>query len=142
MEQDIETDSPRNDPPRNDPPHNDPGQGDLGPDKDTKQWAMILHLSVLAGLIVPFAGLIAPIVIFILKKDALPGLVPHGYVVFNWLISALIYAIVSAILVIILIGFLGLIAVAVLSIVFPIIGAIKASEGEVWPYPLSIKFFK
>ncbi|SRR6056297_164585 len=111
-------------------------------DKQLKQWAMILHLSVLAGLIVPFAGLLAPIIIFILKKEELPGLIPHGYVVFNWMISALIYAIVSAILVLILIGFLGLLAVAVLSIVFPIIGAIKASEGEVWPYPLSIKFFK
>jgi len=113
-----------------------------GDDKNLKQWAMILHLSVLAGLIVPFAGLLAPIIIFILKKEELPGLVPHGYVIFNWMISAFIYAIVSAILMLILIGFLGLIAVAVLSIVFPIIGAIKASEGEVWPYPLSIKFFK
>ncbi|AKS42937.1 DUF4870 domain-containing protein [Wenzhouxiangella marina] len=115
---------------------------EVSQDKDTNQWAMILHLSLLAGLIVPFAGLIAPIIIYIMKKDSMPGIVPHGYVVFNWMISAFIYAIVSAILMVILIGILGLIAVAIASIVFPIIGAIKASEGEVWPYPLSIKFFK
>jgi uncharacterized protein len=115
---------------------------EVGQDKETNTWAMILHLSLLAGLIVPFAGLIAPIVIFFIKKDSLPGIVPHGYVVFNWMISAFIYAIVSAILVFIVIGILGLIAVAILSIVFPIIGGIKASDGEVWPYPLSIKFFK
>lgn len=111
-------------------------------DKETNTWAMILHLSLLAGLIVPFAGLIAPIVIFFIKKDELPGIVPHGHAVFNWMISALIYAIVSAILVIIVVGLLGLLAVAILSIIFPIIGGIKASDGEVWPYPLSIKFFK
>jgi len=110
--------------------------------KDLKQWAMILHLSVLAGLVVPFAGLLAPIIIFILKKEEMPGLVPHGYVIFNWLISALIYSVVCAILTIVLVGLLGFIALAILCIVFPIIGAIKASEGEVWPYPLSIKFFK
>jgi uncharacterized Tic20 family protein len=111
-------------------------------DKDTNQWAMILHLSVLAGFVVPIAGLLAPIVVFILKKDDLPGIVPHGYVIFNWLISAFIYSIVCAILTIVVIGLLGFLALAVLCIVFPIIGAIKASEGEVWPYPLSIKFFK
>lgn len=112
------------------------------PEKDTNTWALILHLSVLSGLIVPMAGLIVPVVIFLLKKDQLAGLVPHGYVVFNWMISALIYAVISLILMIIVIGIVPLILVAILSLVFPIIGAIKASEGEVWPYPLSIQFFK
>jgi uncharacterized protein len=113
-----------------------------GPDQETKTWAMILHLSLLSGLVVPMAGLIVPIIIYVIKKDSLPGLAPHGNVVFNWMISAVIYAIVSFILIFILVGFLTLFAVAVLSIVFPIIGAIKASEGEVWPYPLSIPIFK
>jgi len=111
-------------------------------DKETKTWAMILHLSLLSGLVVPMAGLIVPIIIYVIKKDSLPGLAPHANVVFNWMISAVIYAIVSIALMIIVVGFLTLFAVAVLSIVFPIIGAIKASEGEVWPYPLSIPIFK
>ena len=113
-----------------------------GQDKDTNQWSMILHLSVLAGFVVPIAGLLAPIVIFILKKDDLPGIVPHAYVIFNWLISAIIYAVVSFILTFVGIGILMLGILAIMSLVFPIIGAIKASEGTVWPYPLSIKFFK
>jgi len=111
-------------------------------DKETNTWAMILHLSLLSGLVIPMAGLIVPIVIYVIKKDDLPGLTAHGNVVFNWMISAVIYAIVSFILIFVLIGFLTLFAVAILSIVFPIIGAIKASEGEVWPYPLSIPIFK
>ena len=111
-------------------------------DKDTNTWALILHLSVLSGLIIPMAGLIVPVVIFILKKDQLPGLTPHGHVVFNWLISVLIYAVISIILLIIGIGALLLAVLAILSLVFPIIGAVKASEGQVWVYPLSIKFFK
>ncbi|TVS10722.1 MAG: DUF4870 domain-containing protein [Wenzhouxiangella sp.] len=112
------------------------------PDKETRTWALILHLSVLSGLIVPMAGLIVPVVIFILKKDQIPGLTPHGYVVFNWMISVLIYALVSFILIFIGIGVLLILVLAILSLVFPIIGAVKASEGEVWSYPLSIKFFK
>lgn len=111
-------------------------------DSETRNWAMVLHLSLLSGLVVPLAGLIVPIVIYIVKKDALPGLVPHGHVVFNWMISAILYAIISTVLILVGIGVLLLAALAIVSIVFPIIGGVKASEGEVWPYPLSIPVFK
>ncbi len=111
-------------------------------DKETNTWALVLHLSLLAGLVVAMAGLIVPVVIYLLKKDQLPGLRPHAYVVFNWIISFIIYVVISAILTIVVIGFFMLAVLAVLGLVFPIIGAIKASEGEVWPYPLSIQFFK
>lgn len=111
-------------------------------DSETRNWAMVLHLSLLSGLVVPLAGLIVPIVIYVVKKDALPGLVPHGHVVFNWMISAILYAIISTVLILVGIGVLLLAALAIVSIVFPIIGGVKASEGEVWPYPLSIPVFK
>ena len=111
-------------------------------DSETRNWAMALHLSLLSGLVVPLAGLIVPVVIYILKKDSLPGLVPHGHVVFNWIVSALIYAVISLVLVVVGIGVLLLAALAILSIIFPIIGGVKATEGEVWSYPLSIKIFK
>lgn len=114
----------------------------LGSDKELRTWTIILHLSVLSGLVVPMAGLIVPVVIYLLKKEQMPELTPHAHVVFNWLISAIIYAVVSFILMVIGIGVLMLGVLAILSLIFPIIGAIKASEGTVWPYPLSIKFFK
>ncbi|TVQ29252.1 MAG: DUF4870 domain-containing protein [Wenzhouxiangella sp.] len=122
-----------------------PGPGrDL--ERETRNWATILHLSVLAGLVIAFAGLLAPVVIYLVKRDELPGLEPHSKVVFNWVISAIIYFAVGLILTVTLVGaILGIplmLAVGVLSIVFPIIGGIKASEGEVWPYPLSIPIFK
>lgn len=121
--------------------HGIPEQESIGTDGETRNWAMVLHLSLLAGLVVPLAGLVVPIVIYVLKKESLPGLVPHGHVVFNWMISALIYAIVSTILVLVGIGILLLAALGIVYIIFPIIGGIKASEGEVWPYPLSIRVF-
>lgn len=111
-------------------------------DSETRNWAMVLHLSLLSGLVVPLAGLIVPIVIYVVKKDALPGLVPHGHVVFNWMISAILYGIVSVLLILVGIGVLLLVVLAIVSIIFPIIGGVKATEGEVWPYPLSIPVFK
>jgi uncharacterized Tic20 family protein len=83
-----------------------------------------------------------PIVIWQTQKDKMPALDAHGKMVVNWLISSFIYFVVSAILTLVLIGVLGIIAVGIMSIVFPIIGAIKANNGELWEYPLTIKFLK
>jgi uncharacterized protein len=108
--------------------------------QQSRQWAMILHFSLLAGLIVPLAGFVAPIIIWQVKKAELPALDIHGKIVLNWLISSLIYAVISLILIVVLIGIPLLILLGVLSVVFPIIGGIKANNGEEWKYPLSIRF--
>jgi uncharacterized Tic20 family protein len=110
--------------------------------REVGQWALFLHLSQFAGYIVPFAGWIAPILIWQLKKAEMPALDAHGKVVANWIISAIIYCAVSIILVFVVVGLPLLILVLVLGIIFPIIGAIKAGDGIVWKYPLSIPFFK
>src|SRR5712691_916577 len=62
-------------------------------EQQTRQWALFLHLSLLAGFLVPFAGLIAPIVIWQLKKADLPGLDVHGKNALNWIISTILYAV-------------------------------------------------
>src|SRR5687768_4579326 len=54
--------------------------------RETNQWAMFLHLSLLAGFVVPLAGLVAPIVIWQIKKTELPEIDIHGKIVMNWII--------------------------------------------------------
>jgi uncharacterized protein len=109
-------------------------------ERQTRQWAMILHLSLLAGYVVPLGGLVVPIFIWLLKKNELPGIDAHGKVVVNWIISLLIYGIVSGFLCVVLIGIPLLITLGILHLVFPIIGGVKAMNGEVWRYPLSMSF--
>lgn len=111
-------------------------------ERDANMWAMFLHLSLLAGFVVPFGGLIAPIIIWQVKKKDIPSIDEHGKVVVNWLISAIIYAVVSTILVILVVGIFLLIVLGILSVIFPIIGGIKANNGELWKYPLTINFIK
>lgn len=109
---------------------------------EQKQTGMFLHLSQLAGLIIPFAGIVVPIVIWQTQKEKIPALDAHGKMVANWMISAVIYSVISVILMFVLIGFLTILAVMLMAMVFPIIGAIKANNGELWDYPLTIKFLK
>jgi uncharacterized Tic20 family protein len=111
-------------------------------DRMARQWAMILHLSTLAGFIAVGAGFIAPIVIWQIKKTDYPELDPHGKNVANWLLSYVIYVAVCSVLVLAFVGFFLLLILGVLGIIFPIVAAVKANNGEVWKYPLSISFFK
>ncbi len=104
------------------------------------QWAMWLHISQFAGVIVPIAGLVVPIIIWQLKKDSVPGLDAHGKVIANWLISSFIYGFVCGLLMCVYIGFLFFPILICIGILFPIIGAVKANNGELWNYPLTLRF--
>ncbi len=109
---------------------------------DQRQMGLFLHLSQLASVIVPVAGIIAPILIWQLQKDKMPEIDAHGKMVANWMISSLIYSVVSIILMLVLVGFLTFLALIIMALVFPIVGAIKANNGQLWEYPLTIKFLK
>jgi hypothetical protein len=66
-----------------------------------------------------------------------------GKNVCNWIISELIYGAVGGVLCLACgIGLLILIPLGIIAIIFPIIGGIKANNGEVWTYPLSLNLIK
>lgn len=106
----------------------------------TKWWTVGLHLSQFAGYAVPFAGFVVPIVIWQVAKADHPELDEHGRTVANWIISHLLYIVASALLSFVGVGIPLLIVLGILGIVFPIIGAIRASQGVCWSYPLTIQF--
>lgn len=108
---------------------------------DPNMWGMFIHLSQLCGFIVPVAGLVAPIVIWQVKKNDSEIIDRHGRIVVNWVITELILGIIFTLLCFILIGFPLLFALMVVGIIFPIVGAVKANNGEVWRYPCSYEFF-
>lgn len=109
---------------------------------ELKSYLLLMHLSQLAGFMIPFGGLIMPIIMWATNKDQSKEIDNHGKVILNWIISAMIYAVICMVLSIIVIGVFGFLVLGICGLVFMTIGAIKANEGTLWHYPLSIKFFK
>ncbi len=107
---------------------------------ELRQFCLLMHLAQFAGYIVPFAGLILPIVMWAGNKDQSEEVDEHGKAILNWIISLLLYSFITFILVFFFIGFLLMFALIAISIIFPIIGAVKAGNGERYEYPLAIKF--
>ncbi len=110
---------------------------------DQKQMGMFLHLSGLALAVFFPVGMALPIILWQTQKDKIPALDAHGKMVANWMISAAIYSVASFFLIFVfLIGILTGVAVFFMAIIFPIIGGIKANNGELWEYPMTIRFLK
>ena len=109
---------------------------------EEKQWAMFAHLSALSGYVIPFGWLIGPLVVWLIKKDEMPFVDDQGKESVNFQISMLIYLTISGVLWCVFIGVVLLPALLIAQIVFVIIAAVKANQGESYRYPLTIRFIK
>lgn len=109
--------------------------------RQDKQLIVITHLSQLVTLVIGFGSLILPLIIWMSNKEKVYEMDEHGKNILNFQISLLIYSLICIPLIFLLgLGILGLIILGIISIVFPIINAIKASNGETPKYPLSLNF--
>jgi uncharacterized Tic20 family protein len=106
---------------------------------EQRMTAVLTHLSGLAGYLIPFAGVLFPIVIWIVKSEdrvissiakqaLLLNVVAFLLVGFAFLLAFTILLLPAAILVWCVVGLAALL--------LPVIGAIKASEGVYFKYPL------
>ena len=115
--------------------------------KDARMWAMICHLSALAGLVVPVVGcIIGPLIVWQIKKEEFPFVDEQGKEAVNFQISMSLYLLISAILWIplsfVCIGVLIPTGIGIVDLVFLLIAAVKANDGYHYRYPLTIRFIK
>ena len=109
--------------------------------KEDRQLLVITHLSQLVTLVTGFGSLLVPLVLWVTQKDKVYQMDAHGKNILNFQLSILVYSLICIPLIFLLgLGLLGLVLIGVIAIVFPIINAIKASNGETPTYPLSLNF--
>ena len=107
---------------------------------DDDSFNMLLHLSQFCSYLIPVFGIAAPLVLWLMNKDNDPIVDEHGRNILNWNLTAYLYLFCCTILIFVFIGIFLIWIPIVLSILFPIIGAMKAKDGIVWRYPFSISF--
>jgi uncharacterized Tic20 family protein len=111
--------------------------------REVRKWAMISHIIALVGLIGNGIGfLLGPLIVWMLKKEEHPFIDEQGKEAVNFQITMFIAAFISALLIFFVIGIFLLIIVGLLMTILPIVGAIKANDGEDFKYPFSIRFIK
>ena len=101
----------------------------------------ITHLTQLLHYAIGFGGFIVPLIIWLTSRKSVEGMNEHGKAAVNLQLSLLLYIIVSIPAILLFgLGILGLIGVAILGFVLPIVNAVKAANGESPSYFLTIPF--
>lgn len=104
--------------------------------EDQRLWATLDHIG---GI---FFGWVSTLIVYLVLKDRGGFIQAHSKTALNFHLTMLIGLVVGYILTIVLIGFLIVAAVYIVIIVFAILAAIAANKGEIYNYPLTIKFIK
>lgn len=112
---------------------NSGNQPQLNPTSDEKTLALLSHVLTF------IAPILAPLIIYLVKKDESEYIAYHAKESLNFQISIAIYVIV---LVFSIIGILLVWAVAIAAFVLVILATIKAAEGKFYKYPLTIRLIK
>jgi len=109
--------------------------------KTDRQLLVLTHLSQLVTLILGFGSLILPLILWFTQKDRIYQMDDHGKTIINFQLSLVVLYIVCVPLILLFgLGFLGWFILGLISIVYPVINAIKVSNGEYPDYPFSFNF--
>jgi len=128
--------------------------------KNDNNNAFLIHLSAFLGYVFPFGGVVGPLVFWELKKRDSVFLDKNGREAVNFNLSFLLYSIILGLSILPfafhsifnglhhfplfgMVGSISLISIlAIVKFILIIFAAIKANQGEIYNYPLTIKFLK
>ncbi len=113
------------------------------PTENERTWGMLAHLSALAGVVVWLLGcILGPLAVWITRRDQSAFVAEHAREALNFNITVVLAALVCMLLMLVFVGFILGTALFVVWLVFTLIAAIKASEGEHYRYPFSLRLVK
>jgi uncharacterized Tic20 family protein len=117
-----------------------PAQPPLTPDQE-RLWAMLAHLLAFVAAYIAL-GFLAPLTVLLIFGPRSAYVRAHAVESLNFNLSWLVYAIVAVILAFLLIGIPILIALGIAYVIFVIIASVRANNGQLYRYPLTIRFIR
>jgi uncharacterized protein len=108
-------------------------------DEPARTTAVAAHLSTFAGLVVPFGSVIGPLAVWLTRRDRDPFIDQAGREARNFGITIAIYGAVLLVAALMLVG-IPLLIVGVVAWV--VLAAVKASQGQAYRYPLTLRLVR
>jgi uncharacterized protein len=111
-------------------------------DQAVRNTAVAAHLSTFAGLVVPFGSVIGPLAVWLTRRDRDPFIDQAGREALNFGISIAIYGVVALVAALLLVGIPVLIVGVIAWVMLASLAAAKASQGQSYRYPLTMRFVR
>ena len=115
-----------------------PAGGHVGVSTEERNWAMAAHIGSLVAAWFAL-GLIAPLLVLLIKGDSSPYIRRHAVESLNFQINALIYIVACFVLMFVLIGFVLIVVYGIFYLVCVITATVRASNGAEYRYPLTLR---
>lgn len=112
------------------------------PNKEDRTWAMVAHLSGLAGYVIPLGNIVGPLVILILKRESSLFVEDQAKEALNAQLSVTLYVMIALVLLFVLIGFVLLPFLLIADLILIIVAAVAANEGRRYRYPLILRLIR
>lgn len=97
---------------------------------------------MLMYLLAILTGWLAPLIIWLIKKDQSPFINDQGKELLNFQITVFIALLISGLLTFVLIGCFLIPAIIICNLVFSILGAIAVNKGQAYRFPFNIRLIK
>jgi uncharacterized Tic20 family protein len=110
---------------------------------DDKTWALVAHFGGALGMFVGggVLGFVAPLIAYSVKGQQSPTVRAHAVAALNFQILWSAIGVVGWILSCVTFGLIT-VAAMIVGIIFGIIAGIKANEGQLYQYPMSLSIVK
>ena len=109
---------------------------------DERTWSIVVHLSALCALFLPFGHLLGPLVVWLIKRGEMPMVDRNGKEALNFQITVTLASFVCGLLTFIGIGLILLFVLLVADAVLVIMAAVKTSRGEAFSYPFTWRLIR
>lgn len=111
-------------------------------DKNENTLGILCHLLGLGTFVMPFGNIVGPLILWLVKRSDSPYLDETGKEALNFNISWTIYTVIAALSFFVLIGFILFPLVFLAWLILLVVASIKASEGKIYRYPLTVRLIK
>lgn len=102
-------------------------------ESDAKMWSLAAHLG---GFLLSW---VVPLVVYLVYRDRSPFIRQHAAEALNFQVTLFIAYVVSALLIVVLIGMFTFVATAVLSLIFAVMASVAAANGQPYRYPMTLR---
>jgi uncharacterized Tic20 family protein len=122
------------------------------------KYTSLMYVAQFLNFFFRFSGLICSLIMWKTKKNKDFFIHSHGRNIFNWLFSAILYVVVSLLILLVLnltfnlsdfqrfiifgFGIFVALVIFLCSFIFTVIGALRAYQKKLFKYPLTISFIK
>lgn len=124
------------------PPASLPGQTTIT--GDDRLWGMLAHLLALVSYLLAGLSFVGPLLVYIFKRDKSAFIAYHAREALNFNISLAVYMVITVLLTYLITQLLAvlILAIPIFGCAMAIIAGLKANKGELYHYPLCIRFIK